>query len=270
MRPFKVSSYLLAALGASLVAVTSCSRVPALEVVAAGGDGPPTLVLLHGFGSSAAEWLPFTHTIEWPTPGRFVFPQGPDLTTPPAGPIGGRAWWPLELRSLIPEGGAVPDLSPIRPPGLEPAAHAVEALLKKLSRAPGEPIVLGGFSQGAMVASEVAFRSDVPIEALVLLSGTPVDESLWQQGYGRRRGLAVFVAHGRSDPVLPFSGSERMQRELAAAGHVVTWHPFDGGHEIPAEVVAALNQFLRELHLHTPEGPAHRPGEADASSASAP
>jgi predicted esterase len=38
-----------------------------------------------------------------------------------------------------------------------------------------------------------------------------------------------------------------MQRELAAAGNRVTWHPFDGGHEIPAEVVIALNQFLRDL-----------------------
>jgi phospholipase/carboxylesterase len=105
-----------------------------------------------------------------------------------------------------------------------------------------------------MVASEVAFRSDAPIEALVLLSGTPVDEAVWQGGYGRRRGLPVFVAHGRFDPVLPFSGSERLQRDLAAAGHIVTWLPFDGGHEIPAEVIVALNRFLRELHPNPLQG----------------
>jgi len=121
------------------------------------------------------------------------------------------------------------------------------ALLKKLSRTPGGPVVLGGFSQGAMVASEAAYRTRLPLAGLVLLSGTPVDEQEWQSGYGQRRGLPVFVAHGRTDPVLPFSGSDRMQRNLAAAGNRVTWHPFDGGHEIPAEVVIALNQFLREL-----------------------
>jgi phospholipase/carboxylesterase len=153
----------------------------------------------------------------------------------------------LELRAFIPPGGALPDLSRTRPPGLKPAADAVVALLKNLSRTPGGPLVLGGFSQGAMVASEVAYRTSVPLAGLVLLSGTPLDEQEWQSGYGQRRGLAVFVAHGRADPVLPFSGSERMRRELAAAGSRVTWHPFDGGHEIPAEVVIALNQFLREL-----------------------
>ena len=47
--------------------------------------------------------------------------------------------------------------------------------------------------------------------------------------------------------MLPFDGSERMQREIAAAGGTVTWHPFDGVHEIPSDVVIALNRFLVEL-----------------------
>jgi phospholipase/carboxylesterase len=191
--------------------------------------------------------MPFTRTIEWPPPGRFLFPQGPGPANRPAGLTGGRAWWPLELRPFVPPGGDLPDLSRTRPAGLDPAADAVVALLKELSRSPGGPVVLGGFSQGAMVASDVAFRTTIPIAALVLLSGTPVDEQVWRTGYGQRRGLPVFLAHGRTDPVLPFSGSERMQAELAAAANQVTWHPFDGGHEIPAEVVAALNQFLRNL-----------------------
>lgn len=221
--------------------------MPDLEIITAGGEGPPTLILLHGFGSSAEEWTPFTQTIEWPAPGRFVFPQGPATTGSPAAPVGGRAWWPLGLRAFISPGSNLPDLSRARPPGLESAADAVVALLKNLSRRPGGPLVLGGFSQGAMVAAEVAYRTKVPLAGLVLLSGTPVDEQVWQSGYGQRRGLPVFLAHGRTDPVLPFSGSERMQRDLAAAGNRVTWHPFDGGHEIPAEVVIALNKFLREL-----------------------
>jgi phospholipase/carboxylesterase len=228
------------------VLLTSCSRPPTLDVISAGGEGPPTLVLLHGFGSSAGQWLPFTKTIEWPLPGRFVFPQAPGLTEPPAGPVGGRAWWPLELRPSAP-GSTLPDLSGTRPEGLKPAADAVVALLKQLANSPGGPVVLGGFSQGAMVASDVAFRSKASLSALVLLSGTPVDEETWRRGYRDRPALPIFIAHGRSDPVLPFTGSERMQHELAAAGKRVTWVPFEGGHEIPAEVVVALNRFLRTV-----------------------
>jgi phospholipase/carboxylesterase len=97
-----------------------------------------------------------------------------------------------------------------------------------------------------MVASEVAYRTSTPLAGLILLSGTPVDEASWRSGYTRRQALPVFIAHGRRDQVLAFRGSERMQREISAAGGRVTWYPFDGGHEIPEGVVVALNRFLVE------------------------
>jgi phospholipase/carboxylesterase len=231
------SGHWLPIVAAAFVACSACGA--SLEVLTAGSDGPPTLLLLHGYGSSADEWMPFTTTIEWP--GRFVFPQGLERTARP----GGRAWWPLELEPFSPTDPDASSLSRTRPRGLEPAAAAVSRVLRRLAWSQGGDVVLGGFSQGAMVASEVVFRSTARVAALVLLSGTPVDEPSWQRGYPARRGLPVFIAHGRGDSVLPFSGSERMQRDLAAAGLRVTWVPFDGGHEIPAEVVIALNAFLR-------------------------
>jgi phospholipase/carboxylesterase len=222
-------------------------RRPPLTTIVAGGDGPPVLVLLHGYGSSAEHWMPFTRTIALPAPGRFVFPQAPEVTVPPDGPVDGRAWWRLDLGAHIPPGKRVPDLSAVRPPDLEPVAGRVHDLLWDLRRSPGGPIMLGGFSQGAMVAGEIAFRSAEPLAALVLLSGTTVDEASWEPGFAPRRGLPVFVAHGRTDPVLPFEVADRLRRKLEHAGLHVVWHPFAGAHEIPAEVVVALNHFLTSL-----------------------
>jgi len=98
-----------------------------------------------------------------------------------------------------------------------------------------------------MVASDVAFRSEMPLAGLVLLSGTTIDEASWRPLYARRRGLPIFIAHGRVDDVLPFSVAERTVRDLQSAGLNVTWHPFEGVHEIPAEVVIDLNQFLAQF-----------------------
>jgi phospholipase/carboxylesterase len=235
----------LAALVVAMALVNgACSEKPLPGIIVHGGSGPPTLVLLHGYGSSAEEWMQFTRTIRWPAGGRFVFPQGPDAYAPSAGPAGPRAWWPLYLRSHIPPGQSMPDLSTTRPPGLRTAADRVEDLLKAIDRSPGGPIVLGGFSQGAMVASEVAFQSDTPLAGLVLLSGTVVDEASWRANYARRRGLPVFVAHGRRDGVLPYAASDRMRQDLQAAGLDVTWCAFDGGHDLSAEVIRELNRFL--------------------------
>ena len=99
-----------------------------------------------------------------------------------------------------------------------------------------------------MVASEVAFRSRVPLSALVILSGTLVDERSWESHFSERRGLPVFMSHGRQDGTLPFAAADRFRHKLEAAGLQVTWCPFDGGHEIPAAVVIALNEFLDRLH----------------------
>lgn len=231
----------------AVASAAGCSREPALETIVRGGDGPPTMVLLHGYGSSAERWLPFVQTIRLPAHGRFVFPQAPSLTVPPDGPRDGRAWWRLDLASHIPPGEALPNLSAARPPGLESAASLVERLVEGVERSQGGPIVLGGFSQGAMVAAEVTFRSDVRVDALVLLSGTVVDEASWEQYFHRRRGTPVFLSHGTADPVLPFVVADRFRARLEATGLRVTWVPFDGGHEMPAAVVAALNRFLERL-----------------------
>ncbi len=239
---------------AALTASATCSRRPELATTVYGGSGPPTLVLLHGYGSSAQRWAPFTQTIRWPPPGRFVFPDAPEATAPPDGPSDGRGWWRLDLRSHIPPGSSIPDLSAARPAGLKVAASLVENLLDGIERSPGGPIVLGGFSQGAMVASEVAFQSNVRLRALVLLSGTLVDEDAWERNFVSRRGLPVFLAHGRADRVLPFAVADRFRQKMEIAGIHVTWCPFEGGHEIPAVVVIALNKFLAALPAATEAG----------------
>jgi phospholipase/carboxylesterase len=245
-RPIPV--FLICLLG--LVATAGgCARRPPLTAIVLGGNGPPTLVLLHGYGSSAERWTPFAQTIRWPAPGRFVFPQGPDVMTRTDGAPDGRAWWPLDLRSYIAAGETAPDMSNARPPGLKIAASLVEDLLHDRRLVPRGRVVLGGYSQGAMVASEVAFRSHMPLAALVILSGTPVDESSWETHFSERRGLPVFLAHGRRDTTLPFEAADRFRQKLETAGLQVAWCPFDGGHDIPATVVIALNEFLARLHL---------------------
>jgi phospholipase/carboxylesterase len=234
---------------AAIVMFAACRPRPALQTITFGAAGPPTLVLLHGYGSSAEEWVPFTQTIQLPSSGRFVFPQAPESIGANRSPGAARAWWPLDLASHRTSAGGLPDLTRARPPGLATATSVVGELLEDLEKDSRGPIIVGGFSQGAMVAGEIAFRSSARIEALVFLSGTPVDEASWESGFVHRRGMPVFVSHGRNDPVLSFALADTFQSKLRTAGLNVTWVPFDGGHEMPARVIAELNRFLKALEL---------------------
>ncbi len=72
-------------------------------------------------------------------------------------------------------------------------------------------LVIGGFSQGAMLATDVALRSDIPLAGLCLFSGTLIAEQEWVVSAPNRRGLRVSLSHGQSDAILPFTAAERLR-----------------------------------------------------------
>lgn len=232
---------------APLLASWQPSR-PTLTVLHAGGKGPPSVMLLHGFGSSAEHLLPYARTIALPPTGRFSFPQAPEPLIRSDGWVQGRAWWLLDLAAHMRPGKTGVDLSDEDPRGLVHAAALVRQTLSDEGNSKGRPFVLGGFSQGAMVACEVAFGSDEPLAALVVLSGTPMDRAGWRARMSKRRGLPVFMSHGRTDDILLFDRAVRLRDDMIAAGIQVTFVPFAGGHEIPGEVVDALGKFLAKVH----------------------
>jgi phospholipase/carboxylesterase len=201
------------------------------------GTGSPAVVLLHGYGSRAEDWLQFADDIRVPNNGRLIFPQGPLR-----GPFSGsRGWWWLNLEGHVTPGRRTADFSMANPGGIKVASRLVRNYLRGVEG----PIVLGGFSQGAMVSAEIAFQTEQDLAGLVLLGGTTVNEAAWVQRLPGRRSLPIFIAHGRRDGVLPFEIAERFAASLMSAGLNVTWYPFDGGHDISAGVVRELNAFLQ-------------------------
>lgn len=213
-----------------------------------GGGTGPVVVLLHGFGAPGTDLVPLAGELEVGPEFRFVFPMAPHaLENGPADSVG-RAWWMIDMAALQVAvmtrnyAGLVSN----EPDGLASARAALESLLSAvdndLSR--GAPVYLGGFSQGAMLATDVVLRSERPFAGLVVLSGMLLARNTWTALAPRHAGLRVFQSHGTSDPVLPFPVAEELHQELARAGLPVDWHAFSGGHGIPRSVLTALSRFL--------------------------
>lgn len=209
------------------------------------GSGPVTMVLLHGFGAPGDDLVALAQFMRAPNT-RFVFPAAPIE-------LGGlygdsRAWWHLDLAKLESDlrTGAIRDRRNEVPDGLESARNKVSALLDELA-VDNDKLILGGFSQGAMLSLDVALHRDKAPAALALMSGTLLAESVWEAKFAKLSGVPVVMSHGMADPLLPFAISEYLRDRLVTAGAKVTWVPFRGGHEIPPPVLEAVTKLRTDL-----------------------
>jgi len=213
-----------------------------------GGGAGPVVVLLHGWGAPGDDLVPLGSEIDAPVGTRFVFPEAPLALQMGFGES--RGWWALDIERRQREiaAGRARDLSREVPKGLAEARAKVLALLDDLEgRLGAKQIVLGGFSQGAMLACDVALHSGKPLAGLVMLSGTLLAADEWTPLMPKRKGLKVFQSHGSVDPLLPSFMAEQLRDLLAQAGLSVEWIGFRGGHEIPGIVLDKLGGFLRSV-----------------------
>ena len=213
-----------------------------------GGGHGPIVVLLHGFGAPADDLVSLWPLIDAPAGTRFVCPEGP--LSVQGGYGDARAWWMIDLDALQRDqaAGRPRDLSREIPKGLAEARGALIALVNEVERRLGgvpNKTVLGGFSQGAMLALDVALRTDRPWAGLILLSGTMLAKQEWIPLMPKRRGLRVLQSHGHADPLLPFLFAEQLRALMVQAGLSVEWVPFRGGHEIPESALNRLGAFIR-------------------------
>lgn len=221
---------------------------------------PPELavVLCHGFGASGTDLVPLAGELLSRAPAlgskvRFVFPAAP-LALTGFGAGEARAWWAIDFEALMAQrAGGASGRAALRervPDGLVQARRQLAACVEAVAQTSGLPpnrIVLGGFSQGAMVTTDLALRQDEAPAALVILSGTLLAESEWRSRAGRRKGLAVLQSHGRQDPLLPFADAVALRELLQEAGLKVDFLPFDGPHTIPEEALTRLGALLVSL-----------------------
>ncbi len=215
-----------------------------------GGGNGPLVVLLHGFGAPGDDLVALHRVLDVPRDVRFAFPHGPQELPFPMGDGRARAWWMIDVEAIergIREGRAR-DMSRETPEGIEPARAAITSVLAGLrSKLSPSKLVLGGFSQGAMLSTDVVLETDTPIDGLLLMSGTLLSEDRWKPLMKKRVGLPVMVSHGTHDPILPYEGSERLSAALIEAGLTVDFVRFRGQHEIPPIVLEHASALIQRV-----------------------
>jgi phospholipase/carboxylesterase len=215
--------------------VSEATELTRLErPAAAEPDG--LLVLHHGRGTDEHDLLPLADVLDPHRRLHVVTPRAPlHLGRGP-----GYHWY------LVPRVGT-PD-----PDTFHAAYAALAALHDDLWRGTGlgpERTVLGGFSMGAVMSYALGLGRDRPAPAgIVALSGFVPRVEGWEADLAGRRGLPVFIAHGRRDAIIDVAFAREAEQRLREGGLDVDYHESEAGHHVdPRELPAASRWLARTL-----------------------
>jgi phospholipase/carboxylesterase len=198
----------------------------------ADGDPEGALVLLHGRGTSEDDIAPLFDEIDPDSRLVGVAPRGP-LSLPPGG-----AHWYVVQRVGFPEPGTFF-------PTLERLTAWFDALPETIG-VPVERTVLGGFSQGAVMAYALALGDGRPRPAgLIALSGFIPTVDGFALDLDDLDGYPVAIGHGTFDPVIEAEFGRAARKRLEDAGAAVTWRESPIPHTVDPGFVAELEPFVR-------------------------
>jgi phospholipase/carboxylesterase len=199
-----------------------------------------SIIWLHGLGADGYDFVPLVSELQLPdTLGiRFIFPHAPIRPVTINNGMEMRAWY--DMRSMDLEKSATKA-------DILASVADIQVFIDAEIRAGIAPqnILLVGFSQGGVIAWHTALRFSTRLAGVMLLSTylSFLDESLIEMETAQK-GLAIFSAHGRQDPILPFETAQHYVHQLEEKGFTLQAFAYDMQHSICAKEVTDIRTWL--------------------------
>ncbi|MCZ8154552.1 MAG: esterase [Leptospira sp.] len=219
-----------------------------LEVLRVAGDPEaPTVVVFHGYGASAFDLFPIHDVLTTEQNFNWVFANG-HLKVPLMPGYTGRAWFPIDMAALeeAMRTKSMRTFADKDPEGMQIARDSALLMIQSLG-IPWNQIILAGFSQGAMLATDLMLRSDSLPKGLMVLSGALLNETLWNSLVVKKSNLRFFQSHGEYDQILGYANAKKLEKMFRDAGMLGEFIGFPGAHEIPQVVIQGMSRYLNSL-----------------------
>jgi phospholipase/carboxylesterase len=192
----------------------------------AGGEPEGALVLIHGRGATEHDLLPLVDVLDPKRRLHGYCPRGP-FTLPPGG-----AQWYVVHRVGYPDAPTF--------------AEGLEALTSWLDSLPHERIVVGGFSQGAVMSFAAGLGRGRPRPSAVIgFSGFIPEVEGWELDAGQPF-PPIAIGHGTFDAVIPVEFAHRAVAKLEQAGASPLYRESPIDHKIDPAFLLELRPWLRD------------------------
>ena len=202
------------------------------ELLTAGkplNEAQAAMILIHGRGASAYDILELGPYLAPPEMAQLA-PQAANST-----------WYPYSFLSPLAQ----------NEPGLSSALQVVTDLVMQVEEAgiPAEKIIIGGFSQGACLASEFAARNARRYGGLLIFSGGLIGPPGTPRTYsGSLAGTPIFVGCSDADFHIPLQRVEETADVLAELGGAVTKKIYPNmGHTINQDEIDEARKIVAQV-----------------------
>ncbi|MEN5204400.1 carboxylesterase [Stenotrophomonas sp. TWI700] len=205
-----------------------------------GADPQWSVLWLHGLGADGHDFAPIVPELvrpHWPAI-RFVFPHAPVQPITINNGVPMRAWYDIVSMDFRSRADSA---------GVEASIVELELLIEReiVRGIPAERILLAGFSQGGAVILSALLRRTRPLAGLIALSTyLPDPAKAAAARVADAISVPVFMAHGTQDPVIPVAIAEHTAQTLGSLGLPVEWHTYTMAHQVCAEELHALGEWL--------------------------
>lgn len=202
------------------------------------GTGKPAALMLwlHGLGADGYDLEPAAEMLAVRNI-RHVFAHAPVRPVTINRGMAMRAWFDIAAADLRWQEDSE---------GIHASVFQVRALVDALRGECGLPVVLAGFSQGAVISLAAAALGMPGLVGVAAMSGY-VPQFLLPSLAGLRN-VRLFMAHGRQDEVIPYALGKAGCDALEESGVEVDWHGYAMSHTICQQEIldlaAWLNRFL--------------------------
>ncbi len=217
-----------------------------LEYIKRGENNKKVIFMLHGYGASMHDLAGLYDVIKTDQSYDWIFPNGPLAI--PMGGMEGRAWFPIDMEELQKAmmTGQFRSFEDKEPKDFFDILPKVKTFIDELSQNYDE-IIIGGFSQGAMVSSHITGQNFEKQIGLILFSGTLLSKDRLIDCLENTKPLPFFQSHGKMDPVLNYNEAMKLFETLKLCRLQGEFVSFDGAHEIPYPVISKVGKYINSL-----------------------
>lgn len=202
-----------------------------------------SVIWLHGLGADGNDFAPIVPQLGLPSdlPARFIFPHAPMQPVTINNGYVMRAWYDIV---------SLEDVRHADPQGIHASVSLVKNLIEHEVEAgiPANKIIVGGFSQGSVIALTIGLTYQTRLAGIIALSGyLPFGDQVMANASQENKSIPIFLAHGTEDTVVPYALGTNTKEILTKNHYSVAWHNYAMPHSVCLQEVRDIGAWLVQI-----------------------